>query len=402
MLSTSDPLPLAPLQEIMLRDSLTVPAGGYHVEQVEIVLQRDLAKSRVAEAWADTVAATEALRTGFSFTNGIHPVCHIAPNFPGLEIHSTAPACMEAWLLADRCRAILFPDRVPWRMVFWPAQRRLVWTFHHALLDGRSIARVVSSFLTRLSGGVAVILPVSCWQPPCRDSIARGVAMFREIPSELAAVKLTEDPSPPMEATRSLGNHFLTLLAEIASKMDASAATLVTWAWGQAMAGYLRVDAVLVEQVRAGAPHPGTAGFTMNVLPLLILRSGPEGLAAFHDNLRAMRQIEAVSPGDFEAGVFPDVDSQGVSTIMVEHATLAHAVGHEEMLESIKLYERKADALMATAHLLPDFHLEVEGPHRHDLLARWIEILGEMIRLKRCNNPTSQDLHRSLSRSQEP
>ena len=376
MLSIADPLPLAPLQEIMLRDSISVPAGGYHVEQVEIVLKQDLAKSRVAEAWADTVAATEALRTSFGFSNEAHLVRHAAANFPGLEIHS-ASACIETWLDSDRYRPILIPDLVPWRMVFWPAQRRLIWTFHHALLDGRSITRVLEAFLSCISGQAAPLLPLSRWQAPSSESIALATAMFCGIPAALATVEFPIDPSPPGQATRSLGANSLTCLEAQAKRRDASAAALVTWAWGQAISGFLGVDTVLVEQVRAGAPQPNTAGFTMNVLPLVIQRSDAELLPAFQNQLRALRQVESVSSGDFRAGVFPDVNASGVSTIMIEHSTLAHAVGHEEMVESIKLHERRADALMATAHLLPDFHLEVEGPHRHELLQRWIASLEQ-------------------------
>ena len=61
---------LAPLQRVMLRDSLAAGDAGHHVEQVEIVLAPGAMRQRVAAAWAETVARTAALRTAFLIENG--------------------------------------------------------------------------------------------------------------------------------------------------------------------------------------------------------------------------------------------------------------------------------------------------------------------------------------------
>ena len=75
----------------MLKNSLTVPTGGYHVEQVEIILEQTRSVREVAAAWADTVAATEALRTGFRFPNGIHPVYHAACPIDCVWLNHSSP-----------------------------------------------------------------------------------------------------------------------------------------------------------------------------------------------------------------------------------------------------------------------------------------------------------------------
>jgi hypothetical protein len=141
------------------------------------------------------------------------------------------------------------------------------------------------------------------------------------------------------------------------------------------------MDSVWVEQLRAGAPQAGTAGFTMNLLPILIRRSeGNPGkeLREFRARLLALRDIEAVSPENFPPGVFPDMTGPASSVIMVERGTLRQQVGEVasgELIESLVLHERVGETLMATAYLLPDLKLEVEGPGRRDLLERWIRVL---------------------------
>ena len=361
----------------MLRDSMDAPTAGYHVEQVEILFVRDFPADRIAEAWDDTVAATEALRTAFDLTNGIPAGCHLVEYYPEMLLPTGTPGCWVSWREADRCRRILFPDRVPWRISYWPTGRRLIWTFHHALLDGRSIARILRSFLATLGGEAAAVLPRSRWQAPTRES----VNFATEILNRINAARISDssefplDSSPPGPAVRHLGSDFADLIEKRAALMKTTAASLVIWAWGQALADFSGAGAVVVEQVRAGAPQPGTTGFTMNVLPLLIRRSDPADLAEFQKDLAALRRIESVSPADFASGVYPDMSDPNISTIMVEHATLHHSLGNHEPIESVVLHDRMADAMMATAHLAPDFRLEVGGPSRMDLLERWVAVL---------------------------
>jgi hypothetical protein len=48
-------------------------------------------------------------------------------------------------------------------------------------------------------------------------------------------------------------------------------------------------------------------------------------------------------------------------------------------VESIQLHENRGESLMATAHILPDLRLEVEGPGRHGLLGAWIRVLEGLV-----------------------
>jgi len=377
MTAEPDPLPgLAPLQRVMLWDSLSDRSAGYHVEQVEIVLTSGLARARVLAAWEETVARTEVLRTAF-LTPANLPVGLVAaePRII-LDQAQSVPPSWKSWLETDRLRSLLAPDEVPWRAVYWHEERRFIWTFHHALLDGRSIVRILRAFLERMHGGKANDLTLSQWREPSPGMVVLADRMFREmaVVPEPAAAK--SPPGPGTQAVRCLGNALVIRLHSLAAALEITAATALTWAWGQALAEITGTGAVLVEQVRAGAPQLGTAGFLMNTLPIIIHRAADgemeQSLRDLRAQLLALREIETVSRDDFPPGVFPDTDGPGSSVIMIERGMLQHRVGTTDLVESLVLHESKGESLIATAYLWPDLRLEVEGPGRHTLLEAWI------------------------------
>jgi hypothetical protein len=376
---------LAPLQRVMLRDSWMEGSAGHHVEQLEVVFLPGEWRRRVATAWEETVARTEALRIAFALPEG--EACGVEAVKPGRTLHvePAAPASWEDWLAADRCRPLLAPHEVPWRACYWPQEGRFLWTFHHALLDGRSIAAVLRAFLARVGGGETGALELSQWTGPGPAAIAVAERIFREdFPHEpLPAWRLPADDADDGPALRRLGEDFGKKLEFFAERLEITAATVLTWAWGQAAAGKPAADAVIVEQVRCGAPQPGTAGFLMNTLPVAIRRAtrGTEATALreFREHLMALREIEGVCAEDFPSGSFPELDRAGTSVIMVEHGTLRQMAGGK-MVKSLELHEAVGETLMATAHVLPDLRLQVEGPGRHHLLERWIEVLERLVR----------------------
>lgn len=186
--------------------------------------------------------------------------------------------------------------------------------------------------------------------------------------------------SGDQRAVAYLGRRFADQLETEARAMDVSSGTLLIWAWGQALLRSSGAEILVVEQVRSGVPQEGTAGFTMNLLPVLIRKAGMENIGALRTRLLALRRFEALSAEDFPPGVFPDVIGPWSSVIMVEHGTLRHAADVPDCVEMLKLHERPAESLMATAYLRPDLRLEVEGPGRHGLLEGWIEVLTQLRR----------------------
>ena len=347
----------------MLRDSLVAPHAGHHVEQVEIRFTTGVVARQVIAAWTETVARTEALRISLPTGEPVTPL-------PILISNETPP---DSWMEADRQCPLLSPHTVPWRAVYWPADRRWVWTFHHALLDGRSIARVLQHFLKRLKGEEAESLPLAEWQGPSPATLERAEKMLCEMavqpPNEMG---LTDESDLPAVAFPDIADR----LDAAARAMEVTPATILTWAWGQALSQAAGTDAVLVEQLRCGPPQPATAGFTMNTLPLLIRRGdAAAGLPELRARMLELREIESVSPEDFPLDVYPDLDGPWSSVIMIERGTLIHQIGLTGLVESLDLHEAKGETLLATAYLQPALRLEVEGTGRHAMLAGWLQEL---------------------------
>jgi hypothetical protein len=373
---------LAPLQRVMLGDSLARVGEGNHVEQVEIRFSPRVDPGRVIAAWIGVVAQTAALRIAFLIEGGQASGWEeVLP--PPLSISDgPLPGCWETWLEEDRRRPLLSPHVVPWRAVFWPAQGLFVWTFHHALLDGRSITRVVRAFLDRVEGVPVENLSLSRWQAPDGETKALADDWFRSIftPHVNSGTIGPGYPPADVSAVRCLGPDAFKHLETLAREWEITVPTILIWAWGQAVIEMSEGDHAIVEQVRAGAPQPWTAGFTMALLPLKIARGNQADLRDLHGKLHDLRRIESMAPGDFSPGVFPDVDGPWDSVIMIEHGTLGHLIGKRAPVESITLHEVKGSSLMATAFLQPDLRLEVEGPGRVELLDAWIGMLSRLDR----------------------
>jgi hypothetical protein len=374
-----DPPPLlAPLQRVMLRDSLAEPDGGHHVEQVEILFASGPVSGCVAAAWEETVASTEALRVAFVTADGNAAGREFVTLRNFLNQHEPLPSSWESWREADRRRPLLVPHEAPWRAVYWPEEGRFIWTFHHALLDGRSLARVLHNFFERLAGGNPPPLAIAEWPAPTAEALAMAERTFRDGAVDPLEMSFPDVAAGP--AVRCLGHDFALHLESLAAAFEVTAATILIWAWGQALMEFSGADAVIVEQLRAGAPQPGTAGFTMNTLPVTVRRAGADvagSLREFRARLLALRDIESVAPEDFAPGVFPDTNGLSSSVIMVERGTPRHLVGRD-FVESLVLHEATGETLMATAHVLPDFRLEVEGRGRHDLLRGWVCVLERL------------------------
>lgn len=389
-MSATDSAPrLAPLQRLMLRDTLAGGSGDAHVEQVEIRFRSGIPEARVVAAWQETVAATLALRISFLHHDGEPVSWEIATREGHLECLRAEPASWDDWRENERRLPLLVAGEVPWRARHWPAHGRLIWTFHHALLDGRSIAKIMRSFLIRLAGGEAEFLGLPCWVDPLPHEVAMAASRFREAEMKLPPVApaLAEE-SGTGRAVRCLGSDVAERLQAAAARLEVSGPTFLTWAWGQALAEFGNVRAVLAEQVRSGRAQPGTAGFSMITLPVVIERSAPgeaeSALRDFREELLALRAIESVSERDFPDGGFPDLASGSV--VMIEHGALQQMVGGDVCggwVESLVLHEREGEWLTATAYILPEMRLQVEGPGRHELLERWVRVIGRFIPLTR-------------------
>jgi hypothetical protein len=171
------PLPAAPLQSAMLAASRGHP--GAYVQQVEIAFPTTVNPARIAPAFSELFPRFPALCQEFS-QNPDGTVAVTLAETPRLTVHEETqpPPIGDAW------SALLAADRIVpvsgHRLRWWPDARRVLWTFSHALLDGRSTAEIVRAWVDEVvENPSAKRLDWQPWQPIPAEAAQRAAQAWR-------------------------------------------------------------------------------------------------------------------------------------------------------------------------------------------------------------------------------
>lgn len=177
-----DAYPLSPLQRGMLFNTLADPDSGVDIEQLDFTLEESLDVPAFERAWRSVVARHAVLRTSVHW-EGLHePVQQVEPrvDLPWQEYECQALSASEqheriaTFIVADRLRGFDLSTAPLFRLTVFrcgEANFRVVWTFHHAVMDGRSselILREVFALYEGIRRGSEVSLPAP---RPYRDYI---------------------------------------------------------------------------------------------------------------------------------------------------------------------------------------------------------------------------------------
>jgi len=144
-----DEYPLSPLQQGMLFHSLDRNQPGVDLEQVLCSLSEPLDVPQMLSAWDTVVSRYDILRTSFQWEGRPEPVqnVHRSVSLPSRVIDWRHVAADEQ---RERLKALMASDRTTgfdlnraplMRLtiaVCGPSHYEVLWTFHHAILDGRS------------------------------------------------------------------------------------------------------------------------------------------------------------------------------------------------------------------------------------------------------------------------
>lgn len=155
----------------MLFNSQANPGTGVEIEQIVINLNH-LDYDRFLNAWKRTVAAFDALRAGFgmSDTGDFFVQIHSKVALPTVRLDWTRKSVNEQQALYD---ALLASDRkTDFHLNTAPLMRitvmelgadqwRVLWTFHHAILDGRSFPLVLQALFNDYDGVRSVAAPAT-------------------------------------------------------------------------------------------------------------------------------------------------------------------------------------------------------------------------------------------------
>ncbi len=324
-----DAYPLSPMQQGMLFHSLSAPGSDVYVEQLACALHGDLDGAAFRAAWETLVARHGVLRTAFAWKDLPEPLQVVGPRvrLPLEEIdwrdvptEAQAPALAEL-RLAERRQGFALSRAPLMRLTLvrlGDAEHRLVWTWHHAILDAWSVpillGELLADYAARRSG-----LPPALEPPrPYKDFIAwqraqdrAGVEAFwrRELdgfdeptPIDLGPGDL--DSASPLTGDSDYGLEFIALSAEeIAALRDAARAmgvtmnSMVLGAWAILLSRYAGRSDLLFGAAVAGRPPdlPGVetmVGLFINTLPVRVKAPADAPLA---DWLRGLQQAQAAA-----------------------------------------------------------------------------------------------------------
>ena len=292
---------LAPLQEAMLFHSWRSPQSGFEIQQLVGDLHEALSPDDFRQAWQRLMGGHEVLRTRFVLQNGWRaellegdlPLPWMEEDWSGRSNAEQEQAC-SAFLRNDRLRGFDLGGELLWRVTFFhlgPATFRFVWTFHHALLDGRSLPPLLGelfghtdAFARGVSLDVPTVRPYSdhlqwlaqldlkpaeiFWRN-CLRGFTRPTPLMFETRSDLG------DESARGEKETRLSESVTRRLQDIASTNGLTLNTMVQGAWALLCSRATGEEEVLFGATRACrrsglSDAPSMIGMFINTLPLRV------------------------------------------------------------------------------------------------------------------------------------
>lgn len=273
------------MQQGMLFHALSEPHSGVDIEQLVITLPEAVDVPRLQAAWERVVGRHAILRTAFRW-DGAEPMQGAAEKMDVKIAEEAFPGEAEFsnWLHEDRLRGFAMDEAPLMRLRLFRGGAedfRLVWTFHHALLDGRSFPIVLDEVFAFYDDPAR---PEPAASRPFRDFIdwhraqdsATSEPFWRKLLAGFSApTPLTVADLPGCKLGRAqgdaevaLGTAATTALRDFASSTGVTLNTLVQAAWALVLSRYSGEEDVCFGATRAG--RKSTIDGAENIVGLLI------------------------------------------------------------------------------------------------------------------------------------
>ncbi|MCP4655305.1 MAG: AMP-binding protein, partial [bacterium] len=317
-----DLYPLAPLQHGLLFHTLYESGSGEYFEQMSCSMEGELDLATFRRVWQWAVDRHAILRTAFLWEGLDQPLQMVqrTATLPWAEQDWRALSpeeleqSLEALLRADRSRGFELSEAPLARVTLIRTGEeayRFLFSFHHLLLDGWSVGRLLQEIFSCYGASCRGRAPELGSQRPYRDYIAllaqrdlaaaevfwrRSLAGFTT-PSVLSTEHRPQSvPGAPdyrahgitMPATRSAA------LQSMAARHALTVNTLVQGAWALLVARYSAREDVVFGTTTSGRPAdlPGVesmVGLFINTLPVRVRISPQEALPPWFERLQAQQ-----------------------------------------------------------------------------------------------------------------
>ncbi|MFD0201591.1 MULTISPECIES: non-ribosomal peptide synthetase [Saccharothrix] len=309
--SVSRLAPALPLQSGMIAAGLRDPSAGTDVIQCVQHWPHGLDTAAYLAAWRSAVERHPVLRSRFAWRadGGLEQWPGRPDDVPLLVDDSVTD--LDAFLAADRKAGVDPVAGPPLRVVALPGDV-VVATFHHAILDGRSLAMLLAEvdddYAARLTGGSLEFAPRPDFADYARWYDARVAPDHpeRQADERFWAAELagSAEPGPlplehagpdtPLMATAALdlSDAETQAVRALAARVGVTVNTVVLAAWGLVLTAHAHADEAIFGVTRA-ARH-GTVEGAQDVLGLLLatvpLRLPVDRDASVADWLRSVRE----------------------------------------------------------------------------------------------------------------
>ena len=276
-----DAYPLTALQQGMLFHSLAAPQQGVYVQQLVCDLREPLHVSHFAHAWEQLVERHSALRTSFAWESRERPCQIVHPTVEvRCELHDwrsfpepEQELKREGYLQADRRRGFDLARPPLFRLAVFrlaEAHYQLIWTSHHAILDGRSrlilLEELFEIYDAACAGRTAILEPavpfrifIDWLQAQDFENAAsfwRGVLAGYDEPTVLNVGRSHADGLTQAQEiakkSRRLSASLGASLRALARSHELTRNTLLQGAWAVLLSRYSGLQKVIFGATRAG------------------------------------------------------------------------------------------------------------------------------------------------------
>ncbi|HEY9724954.1 MAG TPA: amino acid adenylation domain-containing protein [Chroococcales cyanobacterium] len=277
--------PVAPMQQGLLLPSLYEQQSGIYIEQIICSLHEDLNVSALRQSWERVLERHCILRTSFHYqqSNQLMQSVSAGVQLPWKESdlrdlsRFEQQEQLDAYLQRDRKLGFDIQEAPLMRLALFQladADYKLVWTFHHALLDGRSFSLVLKEVFT-IYEAICQNQDYQLAEPrPYKDfttwlqqySPPNAEEFWRQLLQGFTTTTLLPGSNASMSAamdakvrTTSSGEQSVRLSEETTSALQALAEdhqltlnTIVQGAWALLLGRYSGQDDVVFGAIRAG------------------------------------------------------------------------------------------------------------------------------------------------------
>ncbi len=321
---------LAPMQHGMLFDSVTVEDSGMYAIQLEYFLRGPLSAPEFEEAWSQTVARHPILRTSLHWEDLEKPLQVVRRSaqisLPYEDWSGLSPEEQdlrsEAFRRDDRRSGFDFEEAPLMRLALFRVgddRHRLLWTFHHILMEGWSASQILGEVLARYRSATTGSELELAEHRPYRDYVAwiqeqdplRAEAYWKDVlagfetpthlPVDLAPTS-THTPVTEYDGRKiELSEEETASLQAFARKNDLTLNTVVQGAWAVLLSSYTGQEDVVFGTIVSGRSVPlegveTILGLFVNMLPTRVRVGAGEPVLEW---LRAL-QRQQVRQRDFE------------------------------------------------------------------------------------------------------